>query len=36
VTISVVIADDQTLVRSGLAMILAVPADIEVVGQADE
>jgi DNA-binding NarL/FixJ family response regulator len=36
VTITVVIADDQTLVRSGLAMILAVPADIEVVGQADE
>lgn len=35
-TISVVIADDQTLVRSGLAMILAVPADIEVVGQADD
>jgi DNA-binding NarL/FixJ family response regulator len=36
VTITVVIADDQTLVRSGLAMILGTPGDIEVVGQADD
>jgi DNA-binding NarL/FixJ family response regulator len=34
VTIRVVLADDQTLVRSGLAMILATQADIEVVGEA--
>jgi DNA-binding NarL/FixJ family response regulator len=33
--ISVVVADDQALVRSGLTMILATQADIEVVGEAD-
>jgi DNA-binding NarL/FixJ family response regulator len=35
-TIRVVIADDQTLVRSGLAMILATQPDIAVVGEADD
>ena len=35
-TIRVVIADDQALVRSGLAMILATDPDIEVVGQAHD
>jgi DNA-binding NarL/FixJ family response regulator len=34
VTIRVVIADDHTLVRSGLATILTTQADIEVVGEA--
>ena len=33
-TIRVVIADDQDLVRTGLAMILNVQPDIEVVGEA--
>ena len=32
--ISIVIADDQPLVRSGLRMILAGEADFEVVGEA--
>jgi CheY-like chemotaxis protein len=35
-TIRVVIADDQALVRSGLPMILATDPDIEVVGQAHD
>jgi DNA-binding NarL/FixJ family response regulator len=35
-TIRVVIADDQTLVRSGLAMILATQPDMEVVGEAGD
>jgi DNA-binding NarL/FixJ family response regulator len=34
-TIRVVIADDQTLVRSGLALILATHPDIDVVGEAE-
>lgn len=34
VTIRVLIADDQELVRSGLSMILGAQPDIEVVGQA--
>ena len=33
-TIRVVVADDQELIRTGLAMILDAQADIEVVGQA--
>jgi DNA-binding NarL/FixJ family response regulator len=33
-TVSVVIADDQPLVRAGLRMILQTEADIEVVGEA--
>ena len=33
-TIRVVVADDQDLVRTGLAMILNAQPDIEVVGQA--
>ena len=33
-TIRVVIADDQQLIRTGLRMILAAEADIEVVGEA--
>ncbi len=36
VTIRVVIADDQTLLRSGLAMILAAQPDIEVVAEAED
>jgi DNA-binding NarL/FixJ family response regulator len=35
-TISVVVADDQALVRSGLVMILGTAPDIEVVGQAED
>lgn len=35
-TISVIIADDQALVRSGLAMILQTQPDIDVVAQADD
>jgi DNA-binding NarL/FixJ family response regulator len=34
VTIRVVVADDQEIVRTGLAMILGAQPDIEVVGQA--
>jgi DNA-binding NarL/FixJ family response regulator len=34
VTIRVLVADDQDLVRTGLAMILNAQADIEVVGEA--
>jgi DNA-binding NarL/FixJ family response regulator len=34
VTIRVVVADDQALVRSGFGMLLAGEADIEVVGEA--
>ncbi len=34
VTVKVLIADDQDLVRTGLAMILRAQADIEVVGEA--
>ena len=33
-TISVLLADDQALVRAGFRMILAVETDIEVVGEA--
>src|SRR5205809_7563084 len=33
-TIRVLVADDQDLIRTGLAMILDAQADIEVVGQA--
>ena len=33
-TIRVVVADDQDLVRTGLAMILAAQPDISVVGEA--
>lgn len=33
-TIRVVVADDQALVRSGFTMLLAVESDIEVVGEA--
>jgi DNA-binding NarL/FixJ family response regulator len=33
-SIRVVIADDQAMIRDGLAALLAVPADIEVIGQA--
>ncbi len=33
-TIRVVVADDQELVRTGLSMILDAQPDIEVVGQA--
>jgi DNA-binding NarL/FixJ family response regulator len=36
VTIRVVIADDQALVRSGLAMILATDPEMEVVGEAHD
>ena len=35
-TIRVVVADDQELVRSGFAMILDAQDDIEVVGEADD
>jgi DNA-binding NarL/FixJ family response regulator len=35
VTIRVVVADDQALVRSGFSMLLSGEADIEVVGQAE-
>jgi DNA-binding NarL/FixJ family response regulator len=35
-TISVIIADDQTLIRSGLAMILQTQPDIHVAGQAGD
>ena len=35
-TISVVLADDQEMVRSGFAMILSQASDIEVVGQAGD
>ena len=35
-TIRVVIADDQTLVRAGFRMILDARDDIEVVGEADD
>ena len=35
-TIRVIVADDQALVRSGLAMILQSQPDIDVVGQADD
>jgi DNA-binding NarL/FixJ family response regulator len=34
--ISVVVADDQEIVRTGLAMILGAQPDIEVVGQAED
>ena len=33
-TIRVVVADDQALVRSGFTMLLSGEADIEVVGEA--
>jgi DNA-binding NarL/FixJ family response regulator len=36
VTISVVIAEDQTMVRAGLVMLLTAEPDIEVVGEADD
>jgi DNA-binding NarL/FixJ family response regulator len=36
VTIRIVIADDQTLVRSGLAMILETDPEFEVVGEAHD
>ncbi|MEE8600076.1 response regulator [Euzebya tangerina] len=35
-TVRVLIADDQDLIRTGLAMILDAQADIEVVGQAGD
>ncbi|HCU77756.1 MAG TPA: DNA-binding response regulator, partial [Microbacterium sp.] len=35
-TIRVLIADDQELVRTGLSMILDAQPDIEVVGQASD
>jgi DNA-binding NarL/FixJ family response regulator len=36
VTIRVIVADDQNLIRSGLATILAAQPDIEVVGEAED
>ena len=33
-TVRVVVADDQALVRDGLAMVLAADGDIDVVGEA--
>jgi DNA-binding NarL/FixJ family response regulator len=33
VTVRVLVADDQDLIRTGLAMILDAQPDIEVVGQ---
>ncbi|HUG50098.1 MAG TPA: DNA-binding response regulator, partial [Terrimesophilobacter sp.] len=35
-TIRVLIADDQELVRTGLSMILGAQPDIEVVGEASD
>jgi DNA-binding NarL/FixJ family response regulator len=35
-TIRVVVADDQELVRSGFSMMLDAQADIEVVGEAED
>jgi DNA-binding NarL/FixJ family response regulator len=35
-TIKVLIADDQRLMREGLATLLALPDDIEIVGQAED
>lgn len=35
-TITVLIADDQALVRAGLRMILEAEPDIEVVGEAQD
>ena len=35
-SIRVLLADDQSMVRSGFAMILGAQADIEVVGEADD
>ena len=35
-TVRVLIADDQTLIRAGLAMVLAAQSDIEVVGEAQD
>ncbi|HEX6354968.1 response regulator transcription factor [Actinophytocola sp.] len=35
-TIKVIVADDQEIVRTGLAMILGAQPDIEVVGQAED
>ena len=35
-TISVLIADDQELIRTGLTMILDAQPDIEVIGQASD
>ena len=34
--ITVVVADDQALVREGLAMLVDIEPDIEVVGQAPD
>jgi DNA-binding NarL/FixJ family response regulator len=36
VTVSVVLADDQTLVRSGFRMIIDARADLQVVGEASD
>jgi DNA-binding NarL/FixJ family response regulator len=36
VTVRVVVADDQAVVRTGFAMILAAQADLEVVGEAED
>lgn len=35
-TIRVLIADDQELIRTGFSMILAAEGDLEVIGQADD